>query len=312
VRLPDFVIIGAMKCGTSTLHEQLAARSRIFMSEPKEPNFFSDDPIFERGLGCYASLFAPAEAGSICGESSTHYTKRPDHPHTVERLGAALPAARFVYVTRDPLERIVSQFIHEWTQNEVRGPIDRMVREVPRFVAYSSYALQIEPYLRAFGPRRILLVVMEQLLARPDAEFARILRFLGDPSLEPVVWRQDLRPRNVSQERVRKAGLYLRLRAWTGALGLRDRLPESLKARARTLWQMRERPTLSEGTRSWARERLDTDLARLGDWMGRELRCDLWPTLATQEPLDWRPGFSGLAGSRPFEHTQEARTPHAR
>jgi len=59
-RLPDFVIIGAMKCGTSTLHEQLAAQRSVYMSTPKEPNFFSDDEQWGRGIGWYTSLFEAA------------------------------------------------------------------------------------------------------------------------------------------------------------------------------------------------------------------------------------------------------------
>ena len=64
VRLPDFIIIGAMKCGTSSLHEQLALRPGIFMSRPKEPNFFSDGSNFERGLDWYGALFSEACAAA--------------------------------------------------------------------------------------------------------------------------------------------------------------------------------------------------------------------------------------------------------
>ena len=56
-RVPDFIIIGAMKCMTSTLHEQLAAQPGIQMSMPKEPCYFSDDAVYARGPEWYASLF---------------------------------------------------------------------------------------------------------------------------------------------------------------------------------------------------------------------------------------------------------------
>ena len=57
---PDFIIIGAMKCGTSTLAAQLACQDGVFLTTPKEPNFFSDDEIYARGHGWYRSLFAAA------------------------------------------------------------------------------------------------------------------------------------------------------------------------------------------------------------------------------------------------------------
>ena len=93
---PDFIIIGAMKCATSTLHEQLALQPGFFMSTPKEPNFFSDDDCFARGLDWYRGLFAEAPEGSIRGESSTHYTKLPTHPRTVERLLNKLKADEII------------------------------------------------------------------------------------------------------------------------------------------------------------------------------------------------------------------------
>ena len=123
---PDFVIIGAMKCGTSSLHAQLAAQDGFFMSEPKEPNFFSDDDVFAKGAGWYQGLFAGGE-GALKGESSTHYTKQPTYPACFERLSAALPGARFIYVMRDPLDRLVSHYIHEWTMGNVKGTLSEEI-----------------------------------------------------------------------------------------------------------------------------------------------------------------------------------------
>ena len=95
---PDYVLIGAMKCGTSTLAAQLGAQPGIFMTEPKEPNFFSDDANFAKGTDWYASLFAGAAGEDLTGEASTHYTKRPELPETVTRLKAHVPQAKLVYM----------------------------------------------------------------------------------------------------------------------------------------------------------------------------------------------------------------------
>ena len=84
--LPDYLIIGAMKCGTSTLAVQLGAQPGLFMTTPKEPNFFSDDVIYSRGAAWYQALFDDAKPGDIKGEASTHYTKLPTHPDTLSRL----------------------------------------------------------------------------------------------------------------------------------------------------------------------------------------------------------------------------------
>ena len=60
IHRPDFIVIGAMKSATTTLHEQLARQPRLFMSRPKEPNFFSDDAMYARGWDWYSSLFRAA------------------------------------------------------------------------------------------------------------------------------------------------------------------------------------------------------------------------------------------------------------
>ncbi|MEM1409443.1 MAG: sulfotransferase, partial [Pseudomonadota bacterium] len=82
---PDFCIIGAMKCGTTTLAYQLGAQEGVFITDPKEPNFFSDDDQYAKGIDWYTSLFSTAPRGAFLGEASTHYTKFPTYPVAAER-----------------------------------------------------------------------------------------------------------------------------------------------------------------------------------------------------------------------------------
>ncbi len=133
--LPDFLIIGAMKCGTSTLAAQLAHQDGIFVTTPKEPNFFSDDAVHAKGLDWYRSLFGPAAPGDLLGEASTHYTKRPIHPDTLARLIPVLPAPRLVYMIRDPMDRIVSHYIHEWTMGAIGDTLEAALEAHPELIA---------------------------------------------------------------------------------------------------------------------------------------------------------------------------------
>jgi hypothetical protein len=287
VRLPDFVIIGAMKSGTSTLHEQLALRSGIFMSDPKEPNFFSDDDQFARGIRGYSELFNAACREQLCGESSTHYTKLPTYPHTVERMTRHLSNPKLIYVMRDPLQRLVSQYIHEWTQREVRGSVARAARENERFLAYSCYARQLEPYLCAYGPSAVLPVFFERLLADPDQEFARVCHFIGDPSSDEPRWVKDLAPQNVSSERLRRSAVREGLLSLQPVRALKDRLPQSAREHIKRVWQLRRRPELAPGLREELREAIDHDLAKLGAWLGTTLSCGHWTEQVLRAPLDW-------------------------
>jgi hypothetical protein len=97
---PDFLIIGAMKSGTSTLAAQLSEQAGIFMTTPKEPNFFSDDDVYAQGLIGTRPCSTP-RPGDLKGEASTHYTKLPTYPETVARARRA-GGPRLVYMIRNP------------------------------------------------------------------------------------------------------------------------------------------------------------------------------------------------------------------
>lgn len=246
--LPDFVVIGAMKCGTSTLQEQLAAQPGVFMSTPKEPNFFSDDDVFARGLGWYESLFDPAPEGALKGEASTHYAKLPTHPRTAERMAGILPEARLIYIIRDPIQRLVSHYIHDWTLGLIREDLPSAVERRPELVGYGRYAMQIEPWLARYGRERIHLASLERLRADPQGELDRIAAFLG---AGPFRWRENLAPANVSSERLRRFPLYDLLVRHPAAAALRRRVaPKRLREAVKARLRMRERPDLPPALRA--------------------------------------------------------------
>lgn len=247
--LPDFLIIGAMKCGTSTLQVQLAAQEGVFMTTPKEPNFFSDDAVWARGRNWYEGLFATAAAGQLKGEASTHYTKLPTHPRTLERMQQVLPSApRLVYMIRNPLDRAVSHLVHEWTEARMPADPERAFADHPELVDYGRYGMQAAPFVAAYGADRIQLTSLERLTAEPEAEFARICDFLG---IEGAAWRADIAPQNVSAERVRKLPLHGLLVANPVATALRRALvPKALRDRIRRGRRMSVRPHLTDALRA--------------------------------------------------------------
>lgn len=256
--LPDFVIIGAMKCGTSTLHAQLAAQPQFFMSEPKEPNFFSNDEIYAKGEAWYRGLFAKAPQGAIKGESSTHYTKLPTYPRTIDRLAALIPDAKFIYVTRDPIERLISHYIHEWTQGVITSPIEEAIHKHPELVDYSRYGYQLQPFVERFGRERVLHIEFERMTAAPQATLERIAAFLGAEGA--VTWRNDLEAQNVSAQRIRTFPFKSLVVDNPVATMLRRALvPRALRDRVKSTLQMRERPQLSERTRRDLQAVFDAD-----------------------------------------------------
>jgi len=284
-RLPDFIIIGAMKCGTTNLHDQLVRRSSLFMSRPKEPNFFSDDEAVANRLGAYKKLFSGARPDQLCGESSTHYTKLPTYPGTVRHMRALVPNAKLIYIMRDPLARIVSQYMHEWTRGEINDDISSTLLRHDRFVAYSSYAQQLRPFLEYWGGENVLPICFERMTKHPTEVLSRVCSFLGDPSPEPVTW-DPTAEKNVSQGRLRKSAVREAILAIPPMRAVKDSLPESVRDWLKAPWQMRERPELTGRILAEIEGRLDADLATLGHWLGLELTCRTWLN-AAQAPLAW-------------------------
>jgi hypothetical protein len=286
-RQPDFIVIGAMKCATTTLHEQLSRQPGVFMSRPKEPNFFSDDDNYAHGPGWYSELFSNAPPGAHCGESSTHYTKRPTHPETVDRMSRALPKVKLIYVMRHPIDRLLSHYLHERTNGTITEGIHEAIDVVPGLIDYGRYSMQLEPYLEAYGTSAVLPVFFSRLVDRPQDELDRIGRFLGLPA-RPL-WDATLKPQNVGSERLRSSVLREALVRAPVLTTIRRRLiPRHWTEPVKTLWRARgEAPQLSPGLQTRLREAFDPDLERLGNWLGVRLDCGSFREATRAYPYDW-------------------------
>ena len=269
---PDFFIIGAMKCATSTLHDQLAQQAGFFMSEPKEPNFFSDDDNYARGLDWYRDLFASAKDADLKGESSTHYTKLPTYPQTIERLVAECPKPKFIYLMRHPVERLVSHYIHDWTEQKIGEDINTAVENHPDLVDYGRYAYQLEPFLDRFGVDAVKPLFLRAMNDNPQAVLEVVSRYLGHA--EPVAWSDSREPQNVSSERLKRTPFVAFMLDNQLATLLRQKLvPQGLRDRVKQRYQMRERPKLDPTVEQNLIDVFDKDLKTLGSWLGESLDC---------------------------------------
>lgn len=247
---PEFMIVGAMKSGTSTLAAQLGAQPGMFMTTPKEPNFFSDDAIWSKGTDWYYALFSDAAPGDIKGEASTHYTKRPRHPHTLQRMQSCLTVPPLiVYVIRNPIDRAISHFIHTWSEGEVERDIRKAFASLPDFVDFGLYGMQITPFIEAFGEDRVCLTSLEALKDTPQDELARIIHFLGYSGTPR--WQTDRERENASSERARKLPLHGLLVDNPFATALRRTLvPKALRNKIRRAQTFGDRPTLPDDLRA--------------------------------------------------------------
>ena len=272
-KLPDFIIIGAMKSATSTLHNQLSAQPGIFMSTPKEPNFFSDDEIYNQGLNWYTALFSDADTEQICGESSTHYTKLPDYPETIQRLKAAIPMPKLIYVMRHPIDRLISHYMHQWSEGVISCDINQAIDRYPELVDYSCYGMQISAYFEAFGSKSVLPLFFEDLKANKNKSLNRVGEFIG--LTEPLIWVDDLAQDNVSSQRIRRFyGYELLINSKPMAWLRKALIPQRVRDRVKQQLSMQRRPEISSAQLARITKIFDRDLQTVGDWIDVQLTCE--------------------------------------
>jgi hypothetical protein len=244
---PDFIVIGAMKSGTSSLHSYLAQHPHVVTSEPKETDFFVKDRS-EAKAERYASLFRDAPSDAAAGESSPNYTKAHLFPGIPQRIHAACPDVHLIYLVRDPVDRVVSHYQHELHRGREKRPFLEALETKDKYLATSRYAWQLDHYLEVFPPQQLLVVTTSGLAQRPQAVLGDIFRFLG---VDPDV------PIDTSERRN------------TAARKNRDRdLPEH------GLEEVDGRLRADAATRQRLVDLLGDDIERMRPWVGDE--ADRW------------------------------------
>ena len=179
--LPNLVVIGAQKCGTSGLHYQLSLHPQIWMSRPKELNYFIEERNWSRGQDWYRSRF-DARA-KVRGESSPNYTAYPQHLGVPERMRSVLPDAKLVYVVRDPLDRIAAHWVHNYAKRRERGDLTATLTHAnSSYVVRSQYHMQLQRFLAHYPLEQILVLEQEELRSAPEETLRRVFEFIGvDP-----------------------------------------------------------------------------------------------------------------------------------
>jgi len=265
--LPNLVVIGAQKAGTTSLHRYLDRHPEVSMSTPKELNFFTS-PAWNwwRGVDWYESHFADAGAFAVRGESSPSYTTYPRETGIAERMHAVIPDARLVYMVRDPIDRMVSQYLHL----RANGHELRSLAEVcsdpaladSTYVIQGRYHLQLSQFLARYSRDRVLVIAQEDLLRRRRDTLRRVFRFL---EVHPEFWAPELAV--VANTAADKAG-GLRGRARSVA----RTLPGPAASGAEALLARSGRPRLKPGVRRRLTTHFAADADRLRRLTGRRFR----------------------------------------
>lgn len=212
--LPDFLIIGGQRCGTTSLYNYLLGHPQVLAPLVKEPQFFTYR--WPSGIGWYRAQFPlnprRRSAGStarpaLSFDATPYYLF---HPCAADRASAVVPQAKLIALLRDPVERAYSHYQHSVRQGQEPLPFPEALELEParlageeerlradshypgtnhRLFSYASrglYAEQLERWLRRFPRQSLLVLRSEDLFTDPAHQFRTVLGFLGLPEWEPT------------------------------------------------------------------------------------------------------------------------------
>lgn len=176
--LPNFVIVGAPKCGTSSLAAWLRDHPDVYVVPEKELFYFTSE--WERGRDWYETCFA-VKGQSAVGEATPTYL----HEHRAhERMASVIPEARLIVMVRNPVDRAYSHYWH-WRERkgEERSFENAIAPELAGaddvFLAPGRYAEHLAALGRHFRADQLHTVVFDDLATDPDEVFRSTCRFLG-------------------------------------------------------------------------------------------------------------------------------------
>lgn len=170
-------IIGAQKCATTSLFASLSTWPGIAPCEPKEPQFFSTVDEWRSNLPAYEAQFRGDGLGI---EASTSYAFFPHRRLRVwDDVHSYNPDAKIIYVVRDPVQRIVSHYVHVRQRGYTEKSLEDFTLKESLALDVSRYALQIRPWIERFGASQVLILDFAELVGDHDASLEKVAAFLG-------------------------------------------------------------------------------------------------------------------------------------
>lgn len=302
-RRPDLFIVGAPKCGTTSLYNYLRGHPDVFLPRPKEPNFFAAERYanhrmrYPDDLERYLAIFAEAGDAQRVGEASTSYLESPEAPGRIRDFA---PEARIVAMVRNPIDMMDSLHAMRVAQG-VEPKIDFAEaladersragfgiigdQSSVRYRDRARYAAMLPRWFETFGRERVHVIVTEDLASDPRATFRSLLGFLElSADYEPESFRRY----NTSQRA--RSPLLTRLAARVPyrpeSRSAIDRLTAPAWRIVRRLnRQRRSRPPLDPELRRRLEDELTPDVELLGELLGRDLVALWWGrTVAVEAP----------------------------
>lgn len=296
MRIPDFFIIGAPKCGTTALYTYLREHPRVFMPDIKEPHYFCRDLNFPprsavRNRDAYLELFAGAPEDALIGEASASYLYSEI---AIPGILRANPNAKFVAILRNPVDMAysfhstllnnlnedVKDFCTAWRLQESRKELQNIPRYCtePKFLQYKavcSVSEQITRLMKHARSENVFIIIFDDFARDPKNVYTHLLKFLNLPSFQEIgfrrvnankVYRIEFLNRFLRRPPFPFDHLYLPMKRICNSVGWRPR--RSLEWLNTT---QQCRPTLEHEVRAVLEAEFAEDIAKLEDVLGRDL-----------------------------------------
>lgn len=284
-RLPNFIVVGAAKSGTTSICHYLSEHPEVFMSSPKEVNYFSREEIdaqelyydcFKvRNLDEYIKLFSDVTNEKAVGEGSVSYLYYPKTPFKIKEC---LPEAKIIIMLRDPLSRGFSHYLMDHRLGLVDVSYDTIVRQdsqsdkqhlyYQQYVELGLYYNQVKRYLDTFGRESVKIFLQEDLRDNPEKVILELYVFLGiDYSYIPDLSRKHNAFSMPKNSLIHKLYTSHTLRTLTSNL-----FPRRLKKLIKNLLFKRgKKPLLSSETLDCLIDIYNDDVQKLEKLIGRDL-----------------------------------------
>ena len=272
--LPNFLICGAQKAGTTALYHYLRHHPDVFMSRPKETWFF--DKRYDRGLEWFAKHFEEHDGESAIGEATARTMSSPEAP---ARIARHIPEARLLFVLRNPIDRAYSQYHFYVYTGKVQA--DRSFHEVlwdqrsafrKDMIQRGMYARQLKRFEKYFDREQMKIILHRELREQTTETVQDIYRFL---EVDP-----DVQPETSSRHNVTRypdsLELYHWLRqSWHLVRGTMDRwfpnVSNVLRRTTRKMLFSKDKPQMREEDRSYLQEIYEKPNSRLEEYINRDL-----------------------------------------
>ena len=190
-KLPNFIIIGAGKCGTTSLYNYLDRHPQVYLCPHKETYFFVPEPTRSKlqpwgaitDFDDYANLFKDASNDSVVGEISTTYYR---HAETAKQIYQILPQVKIVAILRDPANRAFSDYQMHFRRGNEKADFSQLIAPENRFIKPGFYYSELIPYFEVFQPEQIKILLFADLVKNPTTFIEDLFEFIEvDPTFNP-------------------------------------------------------------------------------------------------------------------------------